>query len=637
MPGERIGNSNQYLTISGVVSAPAYSWASDNDTGLYRIGANNIGIAANGTKVLDISNTAVTITPATTLSAALTYGGVTLSNAVTGTGNMVLGTSPSIGEPTATSASANNCVILSRTGSSAGTGRIYANSGDMFGVNDGTLYPFTVAQGASSSTLIVGTASVTVGKALVYGGVTLSNSVTGTGSMVLSAAPTFTGTTTVNGNFAVTGTTRTISFEAPGWSGAVAAYLQAGVNTAGTGTGDWLLTNVPTGKGVAWAVNNSNVAVIDSSGRFTVGSSSSPDGGNITAFTTGTSSAEMNIVCASGTANKEAILNFGSTLTGSTRYSGRIYYRNTDNTLRIWAPSTTTDALMLDSSGRLGIGMTPSNVLDITQTQNAASTISISNASAGGAASARSVYSNGTAGVESGILGTGYSPNGVLVANRFYTYVSNAAGLAIANAGPTIFANSSLVEYARFDTSGNLLVGQTSVSTPTGSNYIAVKGRAYINGGGVGGSSAGAVINATNGTDSAALFTTVNNTTNSGQIWFINNNGQVGSVTTNGSSTAFNTSSDLRLKCNVCDAGDAGEIIDQLKVRSWDWKIDGSHEAFGFVAQEEYAVYPKAVSAGDDDPENIKNVWARDDSKLVPMLIKEVQSLRTRLAALENK
>ena len=96
MPGERIGNSNQYLTISGVVSAPAYSWASDNDTGLYRIGANNIGIAANGTKVLDISNTAVTITPATTLSAALTYGGVTLSNAVTGTGNMVLSASPTL-------------------------------------------------------------------------------------------------------------------------------------------------------------------------------------------------------------------------------------------------------------------------------------------------------------------------------------------------------------------------------------------------------------------------------------------------------------------------------------------------------------------------------------------------------------
>ena len=38
----------------------------------------------------NISTGAVTITPPTTLSAALTYGGVTLSNAVSGTGNMAL-------------------------------------------------------------------------------------------------------------------------------------------------------------------------------------------------------------------------------------------------------------------------------------------------------------------------------------------------------------------------------------------------------------------------------------------------------------------------------------------------------------------------------------------------------------------
>jgi hypothetical protein len=50
-------------------------------------GSGTIGIG-------NVSTGAVTITPATTLSAALTYGGVTLSNAVTGTGNMVLSASP---------------------------------------------------------------------------------------------------------------------------------------------------------------------------------------------------------------------------------------------------------------------------------------------------------------------------------------------------------------------------------------------------------------------------------------------------------------------------------------------------------------------------------------------------------------
>ena len=62
MSGERIGNSNQFLSISGVVSAPAYSWASDNNTGIYRIGANNIGVAADGAKVLDIATTGLTVT-----------------------------------------------------------------------------------------------------------------------------------------------------------------------------------------------------------------------------------------------------------------------------------------------------------------------------------------------------------------------------------------------------------------------------------------------------------------------------------------------------------------------------------------------------------------------------------------------
>jgi len=64
MPDQHIGNSNQILTISGVVSAPAYSWASDNNTGLYRIGADNIGVAANGAKVLDIATTGLTVTGA---------------------------------------------------------------------------------------------------------------------------------------------------------------------------------------------------------------------------------------------------------------------------------------------------------------------------------------------------------------------------------------------------------------------------------------------------------------------------------------------------------------------------------------------------------------------------------------------
>lgn len=67
-------------------------------------GANaNLTINAKGTGTIGIgsvSTGAVTITPALTLSNALTYGGVTLANSVTGTASMVLSTSPTITSPT---------------------------------------------------------------------------------------------------------------------------------------------------------------------------------------------------------------------------------------------------------------------------------------------------------------------------------------------------------------------------------------------------------------------------------------------------------------------------------------------------------------------------------------------------------
>jgi len=131
MSDGRIGNSNQFLQISGVVSAPAYSFASDNDSGLYRIGANNIGVAANGAKVLDISTSGLTVTgtgsftstatatalipsgssvPANGvyLPAANTVGFATDTTArarLDSSGNFLIGT-------TSTSGAANNATIL---------------------------------------------------------------------------------------------------------------------------------------------------------------------------------------------------------------------------------------------------------------------------------------------------------------------------------------------------------------------------------------------------------------------------------------------------------------------------------------------------------------------------------------------
>ena len=54
----RINKDGQIQAANGTVALPAYSFESDKDSGLYRIGANNIGVAVNGAKVLDVAGQA---------------------------------------------------------------------------------------------------------------------------------------------------------------------------------------------------------------------------------------------------------------------------------------------------------------------------------------------------------------------------------------------------------------------------------------------------------------------------------------------------------------------------------------------------------------------------------------------------
>ena len=112
---------------------------------------------------------------------------------------------------------------------------------------------------------------------------------------------------------------------------------------------------------------------------------------------------------------------------------------------------------------------------------------------------------------------------------------------------------------------------------------------------------------------------------------FGNGNGAVGTIQTSGSSTSYNTSSDRRLKSNIQDAESASAKIDAMQVRQFDWTKDGKHQDYGMIAQELQSIEPLAVS-GDADSDEMMSV---DYSKLVPMLIKEIQELRGRVASLE--
>ena len=122
--------------------------------------------------------------------------------------------------------------------------------------------------------------------------------------------------------------------------------------------------------------------------------------------------------------------------------------------------------------------------------------------------------------------------------------------------------------------------------------------------------------------------------TNSGThnaVRFYHSGANVGNIQYGDSATSYLTSSDRRLKENISNADDAGDLIDAIQVRQFDWIVDGEHQRYGMVAQELNAVAPEAVSA----PEDSDEMMGVDYSKLVPMLVKEIQSLRARVAQLE--
>lgn len=108
----------------------------------------------------------------------------------------------------------------------------------------------------------------------------------------------------------------------------------------------------------------------------------------------------------------------------------------------------------------------------------------------------------------------------------------------------------------------------------------------------------------------------------------------VGSISVTTTATAYNTSSDARLKTNVRPLTGSGAIIDALKPSLFDWK-SGEKDSYGFIAQEVHPIFPQAVTKGDDDPDTITAQWAMDASKFMPLAIAELKSLRARVAELE--
>ena len=114
---------------------------------------------------------------------------------------------------------------------------------------------------------------------------------------------------------------------------------------------------------------------------------------------------------------------------------------------------------------------------------------------------------------------------------------------------------------------------------------------------------------------------------------------QVGTITSTGGGTNYNSASDYRLKENVNYDWDATTRLKQLKPARFNWINDETNTLIDrFLAHEVEDVVSHAVRGtkdavdenGDVEPQSI------DQSKLVPLLVKTIQELEARITTLEN-
>jgi len=581
---------NKSVTVSGITraladgseTAPALAFASDKDTGIYRTGANALAISTNGTGRLFVASDGKV--------------GVGTSSP----GRIFQIDSGAVNNSYARFTNANSTdsgveIGLFDNGSSAGQLILSNTMPDgviVFNTNSTERLRITsdgkLGLGTSNPAPAIGNGATLH----LYGASTTSElrlqRGDGTDLSLLAGSTSGGGTIALNRNFSIStdsNATRAFTVDTSG---------RVGIGT----TGPAELLHLQSGSNTTLRIDNTGGT--SRQGRITV-----------------TSAGDMEFRARSNTSDGQFIF-YG--------YGG----------------TTDSERARIDSSGRLLVGTSSGHnvggTLGNAQFSGAGAQVHFVSTSTSPSYINLAAGSSGTDVTSATVLGRiqffGYHTNGYDTGARIEVAVDGTPGdgdlptrLVFST---TADGASSPTEQMRIGSAGDVLIGvQTLINQATSSGdgtRITTNGQQFLI------------------ADGAPALFIGRNSSDGESVDFRRGGVKVGSISVTASATAYNTSSDYRLKKNVVPLTGAADRLNQLQVHRFNFIADPDKTVDGFIAHEAQAVVPECVTGTKDEVDDEGNPVYQgiDQSKLVPLLtaalqeaLAEIESLKARVTALE--
>ena len=483
----------------------------------------------------------------------------------------------------------------------------------------------------------------------------VSNAITGTGNVVMSASPTLTGTIagaamTLSGTLGVTGATTLSSATYTTNLTSTTALATPGALSATQATA---FASTVSGAAIMGFGTTNDVALMNRAGTVVLGIGPNTTTVNMTGLLTvsgfGTSS-----FSAGGTGAN--ILKVANTTAGTTNSALVLLGNDLGDVaaLRMFSSTFTTsgpnvaDSLKLDNSSSGGLSIAASNATGAIRFYSGGTTERMTLSSAG----LLTVSGSGTSTFTGGVN----SSHGVQVTNTTNGTNSRAA-LTLTNGSSNgylwqsstsntesggVFANSLIV---LGEAAGGLQLRASNASgvikfySGGTTNYMTLStlGQLQVTNG------AGAYILTDQNSYVGLTIKTTSNVATGGFASFLNAAGsEQGSIrATNSTTTAYNTSSDQRIKRSHGRFTDV-EALRQVVIHDAEFVENGARYPMVF-AQEAYQWVPEAITPGSDG-DDMSRLWSADYGKFTPRLIvgwqqhdATITQLAARIAALETK